>query len=203
MPHDLILKTQEAMKTHDNLRLHKFASNSKVVMDALEPVDLAKGLIDRDFEKDSPTQRSLVRWLCENSFERGDIENVKPNGLGDSVFEKFSDWNRLNFALATVRKFIQNHLNIKRSDGSKNMDNKSSENVDESGNVRQSKTGNKEQEQKSSENVDESENVRNLKRVKKEEQKSTENVDESGNVRQSKRRKKEQEQVMLTIKYNP
>ncbi|CAG2198965.1 KRAB [Mytilus edulis] len=63
------------------------------------------------------------------------------------------------------------------------------------GNVRQSNTGNKEQEQKSSENVDESENVRNLKRMEKEEQKSTENVDESGNVRQSKRRKKEQEQL--------
>ncbi|CAG2209609.1 unnamed protein product [Mytilus edulis] len=52
-----------------------------------------------------------------------DIENVKPNGLGNSVFEKFSDWNRLNFALATVRKFIRRHLNLKRSDGSKNMDN--------------------------------------------------------------------------------
>ncbi|CAC5381449.1 unnamed protein product [Mytilus coruscus] len=48
---------------------------------------------------------------------------------------------------------------------------------------------------KSSENVDESENVRNLKRVKKKNRFSTENVDESGNVRQSKRRKKEQEQL--------
>ncbi|XP_063420679.1 uncharacterized protein LOC134705894 [Mytilus trossulus] len=56
---DLILKTQEAMKMHGNLRLHKFASNSKVVMNALEPGDLAKGLVDMDFEKDSPTQRSL------------------------------------------------------------------------------------------------------------------------------------------------
>ncbi|VDI19287.1 Hypothetical predicted protein [Mytilus galloprovincialis] len=68
---DLILKTQEAMKMHGNLRLHKFASNSKVVMNALEPGDLAKGLVDMDFEKDSPTQRSLgLLWdLGSDTFK--------------------------------------------------------------------------------------------------------------------------------------
>ncbi|XP_061167901.1 uncharacterized protein LOC133176855 [Saccostrea echinata] len=56
---------------HGGLRLHKFASNSKAVMDDFEPGDLAKGIVDMDFEKDTPTQRSLgLLWdLGSDSFK--------------------------------------------------------------------------------------------------------------------------------------
>ncbi|XP_061170284.1 uncharacterized protein LOC133179579 [Saccostrea echinata] len=66
---NLISKTQDAMKMHGGLRLHKFASNSKAVMDAFEPGDLAKGIVDMDFEKDTPTQRSLgLLWDLGSDF---------------------------------------------------------------------------------------------------------------------------------------
>lgn len=70
---NLISRTQEAMKQHGDLRLHKFASNSKEVMDAFEPGDLAKCLVDIDFENDVPTQRSLgLIWdLSSDTFKFG------------------------------------------------------------------------------------------------------------------------------------
>ena len=47
------------MKRHGNLRLHTFASNSKKVMEAFDSEDLAKDLVNLDFDKDVLTQRSL------------------------------------------------------------------------------------------------------------------------------------------------
>ena len=67
----LLQRTQEALMTTGNLRLHKFASNSEDVMLALSPDDLAKDLKDLDFDSDHlPLQRSLgVHWdLSSDSF---------------------------------------------------------------------------------------------------------------------------------------
>ena len=55
----LIQEIQTAMKLHGNLRLHKFASNSKKVMEAFDSEDFAKDLVNLDFDKDLLTQRSL------------------------------------------------------------------------------------------------------------------------------------------------
>ena len=46
------------MKTYGKVRLQKFASNSKTVMVAFESSDLAKDIVDLDFEKDIPTKRN-------------------------------------------------------------------------------------------------------------------------------------------------
>lgn len=55
----LIHKTQDAMKEYGNIRLHKFASNVKEVMEAFDSNDLAKNLVDLNFDKDALTQSSL------------------------------------------------------------------------------------------------------------------------------------------------
>ena len=55
---DLLYKTQDAMKIHGNLRLHKFASNSKTVMNAFDTRDLSKDLVELDFEKDVLTNEA-------------------------------------------------------------------------------------------------------------------------------------------------
>ena len=57
---DLIHRTQEALKVHGNLRLHKIASNEKNIMKACPNADLAMVLKDLSFEHDNlPLQRSL------------------------------------------------------------------------------------------------------------------------------------------------
>lgn len=57
---DMIRRTQEALMTHGNLRLHKIASNKPSVMLSLSSADLAKDLVDLDFEHEElPAQRSL------------------------------------------------------------------------------------------------------------------------------------------------
>lgn len=77
---DLLKKTQDAMKTHGKIRLHKFASNSQTVMEAFESEDLAKDIVDLDFEKDVPTQRSLgLLWdLRTDSFKFSISTTDKP-----------------------------------------------------------------------------------------------------------------------------
>lgn len=73
---DLLYKTQDAMKIHGNLRLHKFASNSKTVMNAFDTQDLAKDLVELDFEKDVPTQRSLgLLWDLKSDIFKFSISN--------------------------------------------------------------------------------------------------------------------------------
>ncbi|XP_062590301.1 uncharacterized protein LOC134251896 [Saccostrea cucullata] len=57
---DLLRRTQQALLTHGNLRLHKIASNDPRVMQSFDVKDLAKDLIDLDITHDDlPTQRSL------------------------------------------------------------------------------------------------------------------------------------------------
>lgn len=59
----LLQKTQDAMKQNGNLRPHKFTSNSPIVMDALDPEVLAKGVYQLELEDDPPIQRSLgINW---------------------------------------------------------------------------------------------------------------------------------------------
>lgn len=69
----LISKTQDAMKMHGNLRLHKFASNSRAVTNAFDPQDLAKNLVELGFEKDTPTQR-----LKTDTFRFSISDEIKP-----------------------------------------------------------------------------------------------------------------------------
>lgn len=58
---DLLTRTKEMLAT-SNLRLHKFASNSKKVIDAFPNEDHAKGLKDLNLEVDpTPIQRSVTR----------------------------------------------------------------------------------------------------------------------------------------------
>ena len=68
------------MKTYGKVRLHKFASNSKTVMEAFESSDLAKDIVDLDFEKDIPTQRSLgLLWdLKTDTFKFKISDTDKP-----------------------------------------------------------------------------------------------------------------------------
>ncbi|CAM1323454.1 Uncharacterised protein r2_g3196 [Pycnogonum litorale] len=60
---DLLRRTR-AMLSTTNLRLHKFASNSKIVMEAFPENERAGGLCNLDFDhEDVPLQRSLgVYW---------------------------------------------------------------------------------------------------------------------------------------------
>ena len=68
---ELIKKSQE-MCASDNLRLHKFASNKKEVLEALPPEDRAKDLKDLDLRHDSmPVQRSLGTYWCIESDTLG------------------------------------------------------------------------------------------------------------------------------------
>ena len=60
------------MCASDNLRLHKFASNKKEVLEALPPEDRAKDLKDLDLRHDSmPVQRSLGTYWCIESDTLG------------------------------------------------------------------------------------------------------------------------------------
>ena len=61
---DLMKRTQQALKEHGNLRLHKIASNDPEVMKAFPNEDLAKDLTGLTFDSDDvPLQRSLgMHW---------------------------------------------------------------------------------------------------------------------------------------------
>ena len=76
----LIQQTQDALKTYGNLRLHKFASNDQSVMNAFSPEDLAKEVLELDFEKDAPLQRSLgLVWnLRSDTFQFAISSDPKP-----------------------------------------------------------------------------------------------------------------------------
>lgn len=57
---DLVLRTKQALHVNGNIRLHKFASNNRRVLNALEPGDLSKDFKDLDLGKATlPTQRNL------------------------------------------------------------------------------------------------------------------------------------------------
>lgn len=78
---DLMSRAQEALRVNGNLRLHKIASNSKEVMSAFPPEDLAKDLGVLDLSKDDlPIQRSLgLSWDLQNdTFTFCVSDNTKP-----------------------------------------------------------------------------------------------------------------------------
>ncbi|XP_048764717.2 uncharacterized protein LOC125672561 [Ostrea edulis] len=65
---DLVLRTQQTLQDRGRVRLHKFASNSRHVLNALDQADLAKNLKDLDLGTAAlPTQRSLgLLWNTES-----------------------------------------------------------------------------------------------------------------------------------------
>lgn len=63
-----LTKCSQAMCASDNLRLHKFASNCKEVLEALPIRDHAKDIKDLDLQQDTmPVQRSLGTYWCIKS----------------------------------------------------------------------------------------------------------------------------------------
>lgn len=65
---DLLQRTQKALWTYGNLRLHKIASNDETVMRSFSSEDLAKDLVNLDLGSETlPLQRSLgLYWNLEN-----------------------------------------------------------------------------------------------------------------------------------------
>lgn len=63
----LVHRTKEALQDGGNIRLHKFCSNSRRVLDSFAPEDLAKNLKNLDFGTNTlPVQRSLgLLWNTE------------------------------------------------------------------------------------------------------------------------------------------
>jgi len=77
----LIVNTQSALMKNGNLRLHKIASNSMNVLNALPREDLARNLTDIDLScSEIPLQHSLgLSWNIQNdTFTFQVSENVKP-----------------------------------------------------------------------------------------------------------------------------
>ncbi|KAK3724592.1 hypothetical protein QZH41_006356 [Actinostola sp. cb2023] len=67
-----LIKNSQAMCAARNLRLHKFASNSNEVLEALPADDRAKDLKDLDLRHDAlPVQRSLGSYWCIESDTLG------------------------------------------------------------------------------------------------------------------------------------
>ena len=63
-----VIRNTQAMCAAANLRLHKFASNSKVVLEAMPVEDRSKDLKDLDLRHDTlPVQRSLGTYWCIES----------------------------------------------------------------------------------------------------------------------------------------
>ena len=63
-----LIQCMQAICAKDNLRLHKFASNSKDILEALPVNDRAKDLKDLDLRRDTmPVQRSLGTYWCIES----------------------------------------------------------------------------------------------------------------------------------------
>ncbi|KAK3507778.1 hypothetical protein QTP70_000334 [Hemibagrus guttatus] len=75
---DLLTRTKEMLAT-SKLRLHKFASNSKEVMDAFPIEDHAKGLKDLNLEVDpTPIQRSLgLSWDVKRDVFTFHVTDIK------------------------------------------------------------------------------------------------------------------------------
>ena len=95
----LIQETQNAMKLHGNLRLHTFASNSKKVMEAFDSEDLAKDLVNLDFDKDVLTQRSLgLLWdLKTDTFRFSISKENRPVTRRGILFTVNSLYDPLEF----------------------------------------------------------------------------------------------------------
>ena len=80
-----------------NLRLHKFASNSKTVLEAMPAEDRSKDLKDLDLRHDVlPVQRSLGTYWCIESDTIGfrielKTEFTRGPGKGDTCHLSFLD----------------------------------------------------------------------------------------------------------------
>nr|XP_021331373.1 uncharacterized protein LOC110439581 [Danio rerio] len=77
---DLLQRTQASL-AESNLRLHKFASNSQIVMEAFPPEDCAPVIKDLDLSGEtSPTQRSLgLLWeISTDTFTYSTSTTTKP-----------------------------------------------------------------------------------------------------------------------------
>eukprot|EP00105_Crassostrea_gigas_P003711 XP_011416649.1 PREDICTED: uncharacterized protein LOC105320413 [Crassostrea gigas] len=73
---NILQKTKDAMKEYGGLRLHKFASNEKEVMEASDSNDLSKNIVDLNFEKDVLTQSSLgLLWDLQTDTIRFKISS--------------------------------------------------------------------------------------------------------------------------------
>lgn len=73
---NILQKTKDAMKEYGGLRLHKFASNEKEVMEAFDSNDLSKNIVDLNFEKDVLTQSSLgLLWDLQTDTIRFKISS--------------------------------------------------------------------------------------------------------------------------------
>ena len=67
-----LIQSSQAICASAKLRLHKFASNCKEVLEALPPEDRAKDLKDLDLRHDAlPIQRSLGTYWCIESDTLG------------------------------------------------------------------------------------------------------------------------------------
>ncbi|VDI02925.1 Hypothetical predicted protein [Mytilus galloprovincialis] len=78
---DLVKRTQSALSSGGNLRLHKIASNSKYLLSQFPVDDLAKNLKDLKFENDClPLQRSIgMAWDINNDcFTFQVAHDIKP-----------------------------------------------------------------------------------------------------------------------------
>ncbi|XP_071161032.1 uncharacterized protein [Mytilus edulis] len=78
---DLVKRTQSALSSGGNLRLHKIASNSKYLLSQFPVNDLAKNLKDLKFENEClPLQRSLgMAWdINTDCFTFQVAHDIKP-----------------------------------------------------------------------------------------------------------------------------
>ena len=94
-----LIESSQAICASAKLRLHKFASNCKEVLEALPPEDRAKDLKDLDLRHDAlPIQRSLgTYWCIESDTLAFRIElKDKPVSPGYPFYSKFcirSSWD--------------------------------------------------------------------------------------------------------------
>lgn len=66
-----VIKSTQAMCAAVNLHLHKFAGNSKAVLEALPTEDCSKDLKHLDLHHDTlPVQHSLGTFWCRGRYHR-------------------------------------------------------------------------------------------------------------------------------------
>ena len=77
-----MVKSSQAICASAKLRLHKFASNCKEVLETLHPEDRTKDLKDLDLRHDAlPIQRSLGTYWCTESDTLGFRRDLKNKPL--------------------------------------------------------------------------------------------------------------------------
>ncbi|XP_069114405.1 uncharacterized protein [Argopecten irradians] len=110
----LLKRTQEALETGGNLKLHKVASNSQDVLAAFPNCDLARGLKDLDLSSSSlPSQRSLgLNWnLDGDTFAFNVAQDDKPYTRRGVLSRVNSLYDPLGFIAPTT---IQGRLLLRK-----------------------------------------------------------------------------------------